>query len=206
MKNKTYRLVWGFSLMVTISLSCNLISGLTEDIREIRDTAEAAATQVGGIVTQAVGLATAVDENPVIQTAQAMITEYGPDIISSAQAVATQAYESGFLLTAQAKATEGVSFGQAPEDIPHPEEEHMVNFFGSERIISYNTSLDLQSMIDLYTQQMPVNGWVELPDERVEDANSAVLVYAKNSRLAHIALNINPLDQSTIVLIMIQLD
>jgi hypothetical protein len=32
------------------------------------------------------------------------------------------------------------------------------------------------------------------------------LVYAKNGRLAHIALNVNPLDQSTIVLIMIQLD
>jgi hypothetical protein len=206
MKIKTYRLAWWLSLPVIVTLSCNLLSGLTSDIREIKDTAEAAATQVGGFVTQAVGFATVVDENPVIQTAQAMITEYGPDIISSAQAVATQAYESGFLLTAQAKATEGVSFGQAPEDIPLPQEQDMVNFFGSDRIISYNTPLDLQTMIDLYTLQMPANGWIEISDERVEDVNSAVLVYAKNGRLAHIALNVIPLDQSTIVLIMIQID
>jgi hypothetical protein len=204
MNNKTYRFVWGFSLLVAITMGCNLLSGVTEDIREIRNTAEAAATQVGGLVTQAVGFATAVDENPVIQTAQAMITEHGPNILSSAQAVATQAYESGFLQTAQAKATEGVSFGQAPDDIPLPEEGHLVNFFGSDSIISYNTPLDLQIVLDLYMQQMPVNGWIDLPEERVLDENSAVLVYAKEDRLAHIALNVIPLDKSTIVLIMIQ--
>ena len=204
MKNRTYRIAWGFSLIVAVTLGCNLLSGLSENVQDIRDTAEAAATQVGGFVTQAVGFATAVDENPIIQTAQALVTEYGPDVLASAQAVATQAHESGFLLTAQAKATEGVSFGQAPADIPLPAEEQMVNFFGSNHIISYNTPLDLQTIIELYLLQMPANGWVEVPEERVLSDNSAVLVYEKFDRLAHIALNIIPVDKSTIVLIIVQ--
>jgi len=204
MKNRTYRIAWGFSLIVAVTLGCNLLSGLSEDVQDIRDTAEAAATTVGGLVTQAVGFATAVDENPIIQTAQALVTEYGPDVLASAQAVATQAHESGFLLTAQAKATEGLSFGQAPADIPLPEEDHLVNFFGSDNIISYNTPLTLETILELYLVQMPANGWVEVPEERVLSDNSAVLVYAKSNRLAHIALNIIPVDKSTIVLIMVQ--
>ncbi|MFU8771198.1 MAG: hypothetical protein ACNA8H_02125 [Anaerolineales bacterium] len=206
MKKKTYRIIWGLCLITTATLGCGLFSGLTEDLREIRNTGEAVATQVGGMVTQAVGLATAVDENPVMQTAQAMITEIGPGIISSAQAFATQVHESGFLLTAQAKATEGVSLGQAPGDIPLPEEQYLVNFIGSEHIISFNTPLELHSMIDLYIQGMPLNGWIELPEERVLEDTSAVLVYAKDDRLARIALNVIPVDKSTIVFIIVQED
>jgi hypothetical protein len=206
MRIRTYRIAWGFSLVVAVTLGCNILSGLTEDVREVRGSAEAAATQIGDLVTQAVGFATAVDESPFIQTAQALATEHGPDILASAQAIATQVHESGFLLTAQAKATEGVSFGQAPADIPLPDQEYLVNFFGSDHIISYNTPLDLQTVLEFYLEQMPANGWVEIPEERVLNENSAVLVYAKSGRLAHIALNVIPVEKSTIVLIMVQTD
>lgn len=204
MKIRKYRVVWSISLVLLVTLGCNLLSGFSEDVREIRGTAEAAATQLGGMVTQAVGFATAVPENPMVQTVQAFATEHGPEIQASVQAMVTQVHESGFLLTAQVKATEGVSFGQAPEDIPLPDEEYLVNFFGSENIISYNSPLEFLTVLELYLEQMPINGWVEVPEEMVLNENSATLVYAKSDRLAHIALNVIPLDKSTIVLIMVQ--
>lgn len=199
-----YRIAWLFTLIVAASLACNFLSGIREDLGEVRNTAEAAATQVQEVVDQAQGLATAVESSGILQTAQALATNQGGQLIGTAQALATEAKESGFIETAQAKATEGVSFGEAPEDIPVIDEENVVNFFGSENIVSYNSVLDFQTVVEFYQREMPLNGWTPVTRESQVEGNSAVLDFEKLGRTASVALNRNPLDNGAIVLIMIQ--
>jgi hypothetical protein len=204
MNKKNIQWIWAFTLIIAASLGCNLFSRVGQDVQEMKDTADAAVNQVKGIVTQAQGLATAIDESDFLQTAQAFATEQGPELLAQAQALATQAHESGYLQTAQAKATEGVSFGQAPDDIPLVPEGSISNFFGSEMIVSFSSSLDFASVIEFYQREMPAHGWVHLQGDSSQTETTAVLKYEKGERSVSMAVNTNPLDKTTVVMIMIQ--
>lgn len=191
-------------LLISSTLACSTITGIAEDAINVRNTAQSAATQVGAIVTNASGIATTVGESGILKTAAAFATEQGPALQGTGQALMTQAAESGLLETAQVAATEGVEFGKAPDDIPVVSADLVTNFFGSVDLVTYNTSLKIEEVIDFYNNEMIVAGWTALPEMTDEAARPAVLFFTKPERTARVTLTRNPLDNSTIVFILIE--
>ena len=106
MHRKKYQVAWLISLLIGISLACQLVSGIQQDIGEARGTAGAISTQAQGLITQVQGAATAVEESSLLSTARALATQEGPSLVDTAQALATEAKEKGLKETVQAVATE----------------------------------------------------------------------------------------------------
>jgi hypothetical protein len=219
MHQRTFRFAWLGCILLSITLACNFISGLSQDAQSARQTAEYAGTQVQVLATQAQGLATSVEESGYLKTAQAIATERGAEILGTAQALATQAEERGvldtvqayvtqegssLLSTAKAIATKGVHEGQAPEDIPIVDKATIQDFYTSESFITYMTSLDFKTMLSFYQKEMPANGWEAVAEGSIEASKSAHLNFQKPTRSASVTLNINPIDQKTIVVILLQ--
>jgi hypothetical protein len=110
MNRKVFQIGWAAVLVLSVSLACNIINNFQENFGEARSTAVSVFTQAQGLITQAEGLATAIDESGAVQTAKALVTEQGPVALATLQALGTQAAESGAIQTAQALITE-----QGPE-------------------------------------------------------------------------------------------
>jgi hypothetical protein len=219
MQRHTFKIAWLAVILLTAGAACNFITGISDNVQSGLGTAGAAATQVNALASQARGLATSVEESGFLKTAQALATGEGGQLLATAQALATQAKERGVLETAQAFATEegssllatvrvaatqGVRTGSAPEDIPVVEEDTIVNFYGSESVVSYLTSLDFESVLDFYENEMPANGWQATSQVTVETNAVARMKYGKVERTADILVNVNPLDQKTMVTILLQ--
>jgi hypothetical protein len=219
MHRRKFQFAWLGCILLTITLACNFISGLSQDVQSARQTAEYAGTQVQALATQAQGLATSVEESGYLKTAQAIATERGAEILGTARALATEAEEHGvldtvqayvteeggsLLSTAKAAATKGVHEGQAPEDIPIVDTDTIEDFYGSETFITYLTSLDYQSVLSFYQTEMPAKGWEAVAEGSIEANKSAHLNFKKATRTASVTLNINPIDQKTIVVILLQ--
>lgn len=219
MYRRKFQFAWLGCILLTITLACNFISGLSQDVQSARQTAEYAGTQVQVLATQAQGLATSVEESGYLKTAQAIATERGAEILGTAQALATEAEERGvldtvqayvtqegssLLSTAKAIATKGVHEGQAPEDVPIVDADTIQDFYGSETFITYLTSLDFQSVLNFYKKEMPAKGWEAVADGSIEASESAHLNFKKPTQTASVTLNMNPVDQKTIVVILLQ--
>ena len=192
------------SILIFASLACNTLTGIANDATNIRDTAQSAVTQVGALVTNASGFATTVGESGILETAAAFATEQGPAVRSTMEALGTELAESGFLETAETAATAGLDLGNAPEDIPVPSEDVVSNFVGSVDVVTYNTTLDFDSVMNFYKEEMINAGWTLLPEMTDEDARPAVLFFTKPERTARVTLTPNPLGEGTIVFILIQ--
>lgn len=185
-------------------MACQLVSGLQEQVSGTRQTVEAAATkleqgqellgtaqafttQVGGqsLIPTAQALATQMDQSGILETAKAVATEQGSGILSTARAIATQQGPAA-LETVQAYATQ---FAQATpaEDIPLIDAERDT-FFQSASLISYNTTLPFDQVLDFYKNQMPANGWNEIENEGFETATTAFLSFEKGGRKASVSL------------------
>jgi hypothetical protein len=94
MGKDAFKLLWLVSILVTLSMACSLFSGIGDQVNQARDTAGAVATQVG-------------EGRQLLTTAQALATEAGESgIMQTAQAIATDVGESGLLETAQGFATD----------------------------------------------------------------------------------------------------
>lgn len=219
MQRHNFKIAWLVVTLLTTGAACNFITGISDNVESGLGTAGAAATQVRALASQAQGLATAVEESGFLKTAQALATEEGGQFLATARALATQAEESGVLETAQAfataegssllatarvVATQGIQTGAAPQDIPVVEEDTIVNFYGSESVVSYVTSLDFESVLDFYENEMPANGWQAISEATVETNAVARMRYGKEERTADILINVNPLDQKTMVTILLQ--
>jgi hypothetical protein len=216
MPNKLFRFAWLGTLLFAVTVACNLLTGISEDVRGARDTAEAFATQASGLGDQAQGLATAFDSS--IETLQAFATEEAPGVLETGRALLTEAAERGLLETGQARitqdgsgllatleaiATQGFSTSEGPEDIPVVDETYVSDFFASDFIVSYFSTLDYPSVLAFYKQEMPDNGWTEVVEGTLETENAAVLKYVKDDRSATITLSSSPQDQRTAVQILI---
>lgn len=219
MQRHTFKTAWLVVVLLTAGAACNFITGISDNVQSGLGTAGAAATQVRALASQAQGLATSVEESGFLKTAQAFATEEGSQFLATGRALATRAEESGILETAQAfataegssllatarvVATQGVKTGTAPEDIPVVEEDTIVNFYGSESLVSYLTSLDFETVLNFYENQMPANGWQATSEISVETNSVARMKYEKGERTADILVNVNPLDQKTMVTIVLQ--
>lgn len=89
-----------------------------------------------------------------------------------------------------------------PNDIPIVDGE-LGDLFGSENVVSYQTPLNLDTVLSFYQEQMVVNGW-ETKDGNVITADAALLYFEKNNREATITLSHSAGENITIVMIIIQ--
>jgi hypothetical protein len=218
MSRRTYKFAW-LAVIIAFMLACNLMTGLTEDVPGIQGTAGAAATQARALASQAQGLATSVEESGFLKTARALATEEGGQFLVTARTLATEAEDHGLIKTARAFATEegsnllatargvatqGVQAGSAPSDIPIMGEETLVNFLGSESLVTYLTSMPFRDVLDFYKQEMPANDWEPASAGNLKTDTIARLIFNKSGRRADITINVNPLDQNTLVTILIR--
>jgi hypothetical protein len=132
-------------------------------------------------------------------TAIALITQAGP-ALGTAQALATQ--NPGAVETAMAYATQAGQ-AQAPSDIPIVARETTKNYYATDTIISYGTTLSFANVVEFYKKEMLANGW-ETASGAVEMDNTAMLNYVKPDRTANVVITYNAQDNTTLVLINIQ--
>jgi hypothetical protein len=219
MHKKPYKIAWFVSIGIFTAMACSLVTGLTEDIQGARGTVGAAATQVKAISSQAQSFASTLEESGTLKTARAVATKEGSKLLSTAKALATEAEERGVIKTAQAyttqeggnllstaeaMATQGVRAGSAPADIPVVNEDTIVNFLGSPQLVSYLTSVSLSQVVEFYKLEMPANGWDTIQQGNVVTDQVARLRFEKPEKTADITININPLDQKTLVTVIIR--
>lgn len=211
------RVLLVMSVLLISVLACRLVSEIGEtkatvesaatEAKEglnILGTARALVTEVGSsdMIQTAQALATEVGESGVLQTAIAVATQEGPSAMETAKAFATQE-GPGLQETAQAAMTQiAGAMDEAPPDIPIVGGE-TDNFLAKEFMVSYMTPLRLPEVLAFYKSEMPDKGWVFTDQGTLETENMAALNFEKPDRTAAITLNVNPLDDRTIVLILI---
>jgi hypothetical protein len=186
------------------TLACS-ISGVQQQAQTAEQTVQAVRTDVGGIINAgssliktAQGLAT---EHPgILETVKAIATQGAP-VLSTIQAVAT--YNPGLIQTAQAVINKEIPTGEPPIDIPIFNRDQVQNYFGSNQYIFYTSPTQYSQVLEFYTTEMPNNGWQYLQDDSHEYTNAAQLNYFKDTRTATINLSLNPLNNTTVVVINI---
>ncbi len=166
-------------------------------------TIQAAVTEQGPQLQETIQ-AFATDQLPGLsETVQAYMTAQGPGLEDTLQAYITQ-QGPGAEATMQAIATQAaLSFGELPPDIPVVEGDKE-NYIKSENLVTYQTALDLNSVKEFYTQEMPANGWSLVEHQSQLSGNTLLLVYDKPDRKSNITLQLNPLGNQTIVIIAIE--
>ncbi len=219
MRTKTFRYALIITVLVLGSLACNLLN-VGGQIQQIQGTAQAAVTEFRGLATEGrklVGTAEAyATQNPgFIETAQAGVQEVVtqvPGLLSTGQAVVTE--HPGAIETLQALTTEkpgavetaqsssGSSFSQVPADIPMPQQSQVQDLTVVGSVIYYNSTESFQNLVDLYTTQLPQNGWTKGND--VLNTSQAVsYIYTKGNKTANVSITYNPTSKSTAVVIAV---
>ncbi len=225
MRSNAFKTFWVISLLIAVSISCNLTSTLKREAMMAQKTAYAALTELEKMATivessglvktaQAIAtlsgrevkytleaLATEIGESDLLKTAQVYLTEEGSTIKATLEVAKTKLEEEEVLETAQALITEGVSVGEAPSDIPIVDMGTVTNFIGSQHLVAYTSTLETSVIRDFYLNEMPNNGWVFLQIEAHQ--NAIILYFEKNDRKATVNLITNPFDNDTIVNIII---
>jgi hypothetical protein len=186
------------------SLACS-ITGISQQAQSLEQTAQSLRTEVGGIVTAG---------GSILKTAQALQTQH-PGILETVKAIATQGapllstiqavatYNPGLVQTAQAFIVQEIPTGEPPTDIPTIDPERAQSYFGSSQYIFFISPVEYTRVLDFYKTEMPVNGWQYLQNNSYEYANAAQLNYYKDIRTATINMSLNPLNNTTVVVISI---
>jgi len=190
--------------LIASTLACS-ISGISKQTRSVEQTAQAIKTGFGGIVTAGgslISTAQAVQtQHPgVLETVKAFTTQGAP-MISTIQAVATN--NPGLVQTAQTIIEQEIPTGEPPTDIPIYNPDQAQNYFGSSQYIFYITPNEYAEILDFYKTQMLNNGWQYLESDSHEYTNAAQINYFKDNRIATINISINPLNNTTVVVISI---
>jgi len=191
-------------LLIASTLACS-ISGVRQQAQSAVQTAITLRTEVGGVVNAGSSLiktaqAIATEHPGVLETAKAITTQ-GASVISTIQAVAT--YNPGLVQTAQAFIGQEIPTGEPPSDIPIMPQDQIYNFFGSSQYIFYTCPTQYSLVLVFYTTEMLDNGWQFLQNDSHEYANAAQLNYFKDTRTTTVNLSLNPLNNTTVVVINI---
>jgi hypothetical protein len=213
------RIKWLLYLCVVLAITaaCNLLSGLNpvddvvseiEDladqvpVEEIQDEIESLVTELPGDLETLVtdlpadldeGLDTIATDLPadldeIEDEIDTLVTEF-PDELGDLDGI-------GDLL-------DGVlGSEESPSDIPLVDDPKEI-LIESEGLVSYFTPQDFNFVLSFYQEQMPINGWVETSDSVINE-DTALLYYEKPDREVTITLSINPADDETTVMIIIQ--
>lgn len=216
-KNR-FKIIWIFTVLVGFSLACESLSAIRQDYDEVRSTADAAATQVNQIITQAKGIATEIGESSAVETVKAFATQEGPQVIATGEALATKAAEEGYLETAEALVTQGAEEllptvqaaateylfpSSPPDDVPIITIGEVTNLFANQHTVSYFVQLDVPVVVNFYQRLMPELGWTDESNSELIKERAAVLKFTKLDRVANITLTTDPINQQTVVFITI---
>ncbi len=201
-RNKSIYLV--ILVLVLATLACSF-SGLQKKATTAEETVGALKTDVGGFVAAGGSLINTAEalatQNPgILGTVQAVATQGAP-LLSTIEAVAT--YNPGLVQTAQAIIQKEVPTGEPPTDIPILNRDQVNDYFGASQYIFYTAPNAYSEVLKFYQTAMPDNGWQYLETESHEYANAAQLKYSKDTRTATINLSLNPLNNTTVVVINI---
>lgn len=191
-------------ILISTTIACSIF-GVGQQVHTAEQTANALRTDVSGIVNAGGGLiktaqAIATQHPSVLETVKAIATKGAP-VLSTIQAVAT--YNPGLVQTAQAILNKEVPTGEPPSDIPILYRDQTQNFFGASQYILYTSPTPYSQVLEFYKTEMPNNGWQFLESESHEYANAAQLNYSKDIRTSTINLSLNPLNNTTVVVINI---
>lgn len=191
-------------ILISGTLACS-ITGIQQQAQSVEQTAQALRTEVGGIVTVGGSLlktaqALGTQHPGVLETVKALATQGAP-LLSTIQAVAT--YNPGLVQTAQAFINQEIPTGEPPSDIPIINRDQASNYFGSSQYIFYITPTGYTQVLDFYKSEMPNNGWQYLQSDSHEYANAAQLNFYKDTRVSTINMSLNPLNNTTVVIINI---
>jgi hypothetical protein len=191
-----------FLMLIATTLACG-ISGIGKQAQTVEQTALAIKTDVGGLATAGGSLITTAQaletlHPQVLDTVQAVATQGAP-IISTVQAAATN--NPGLVQTAQALINQEIPTGEPPSDIPIYNRDQAENYFGSSQYIFYTVPAEYSTVLEFYKTEMPNNGWTYLESTSHEYANAAQLNFNKDNRIATINLSVNPLNNTTLVVI-----
>lgn len=189
-------------ILMVSTLACS-ITGVRQQAQTAGQTAITLRTEVGGVVNAGSSLiktaqAIATEYPGVLETAKAIATKGAP-VISTIQAVAT--YSPGLVQTAQAVIEQEIPTGEPPTDVPIINRDQVQNYFGSNQYIFYTSPTQYLQVLEFYKTEMPNNGWQYLQNDSNEYANAAQLNYFKDTRTATINLSLNPLNNTTVVVI-----
>jgi hypothetical protein len=220
MQKKPYQMIWIISLLVVGSLAC----GLVNQINQVKDQVQSAATQIQGIVTQApaliaTGQAIATDNPGLIQTGQALFSQEGPGLISTVQALATQ--QPGLMETLQSFATDnpglantaiamasqiasGGTPNSVPSDIPLPSQDRLEQLNSNSGMVVFYTTIKYGNVVKFYKTEMVNKGWKAVAEGTTDTGKAAVLNFSKDNRTASVVVTLSPNDNKTGVVITIQ--
>lgn len=191
-------------VFISTSLACS-ITGAGKQVQSAEQTALAVRTQVSGVISAGSSLlktaqALATSRPGILETARAIATQGAP-VIGTLQAVAT--HDPSLVKTAQAIFEQEVPTGEPPSDIPVLNQDQVSNFIGSSQYIFYTSPTGYSQVLAFYQSAMPENGWEYQASDSHEYANAAQLTYIKDSRTATVNLSLNPLNQTSVVVINI---
>lgn len=178
-------------LLVLVSLACNTLNEAANEADVAKDTVVAVVTEARVVITEGA---------PLLETAKALGTQV-PDIQATVAAIITE--NPQVVETAKAVATQGLDMGEAPEDIPVVDEATVTNFYGSEALVSYTTSLDFASVVAFYKEKMPALGWEANATKSFELKSITALTWTLVDRQAMVIITVNPVDGSSLVAITI---
>ncbi len=188
--------------LILATLACST-SSLQSKANNAEKTANAFRTQVGGVVSQG---------NSLLQTARAVETQH-PGILATVEAVGTHAApllgtlqavgtnSPGLVQTAQALIQNKLPTGQPPDDIPIYNRDLAQDFFGSSQYIFYSSPSQYAQVLNFYQVEMPHNGWQYVESASHLYSNAAELKFSKDNRNATVNLSLNPLNNTTVIVI-----
>ncbi|PWH16190.1 MAG: hypothetical protein DDG59_09945 [Anaerolineae bacterium] len=209
-------------ILFVASLACNLITGFFQNFEQVKSTvvsiatdakggqeamatAYALATQLAGnqFVETAKAIATEVGKSGAAETLQAVITEQAPGIEETLQAFLTQNVPE-LEGTAKALLTQvPLPSTSPPDDIPIVQGD-IQNLLTSNNTLTYQVSMPLADVVAFYKTEMPKKGWSFQPATSSELENASVLNFIKENRSASITISLNPINQKTMVVIVLQ--
>jgi hypothetical protein len=175
------------------------VEGFATQNAPMIETARALATTQGGSILKT-AQAFATDNPGLLETGKAFVTNDLPGLKNTIEAAATDFPDLAETMKAVATDNPGAmetisalgtriaggsnGSGQVPEDIPMPDSSKVENLNVTNELITYSTSLDFKTILSLYKEQMPTNGWQANKDATMETGSTAMLVFDKPDRTA----------------------
>jgi hypothetical protein len=180
MRDRTFfRYLLVITLVLAVTLSCNLVMNPINQTVGVVKTGESVATDIQSIATQ-------VDIGAIATSIQDISTQvdFG-GIATQIEGVATSGGE-GLISTLMSDATEipGVG-GVKPTDIPVLKGATQINASGGE--VDFVTEQSVEATAKFYQRQMPANGWQKVSETVKTD--TATLVFQKGGRKATVQID-----------------
>ncbi len=172
MEKKVYfRALWIVSLLILVSMACNLLTNPVGSIGNKIETAVGTAipnaTQIGAIATQIA---------PSISKVAGQVQTQLPSLETQLPSLATQI-----------PTLIGVTPGQKPDDIPVMEGNRTEITMSSQAVI-YSITSDLKTAVNFYKTEMPKNGWTQDTAASRESDIDTTLVFNKGNRQATVEI------------------